>query len=165
MADHPAVFHKFYTILVWCFLDIVVGSIRKKDSQLSYFVISLFMPGFAIQCIVFSFSDASEGVVMYDDIPHEIVSVALVQPKPSVFTDNVPYLLAVATPVEVLLLAIVFRPEDMPMMMMMMTNNGVDVAQQQQQQPDELSVILNAPFDLVACKQASVSTLFSNLQL
>lgn len=45
----------------------------------------------------------------YDELSQIIVSVALLRPKPGVFVDAVEFVLAVATPVEVLLFALVFE--------------------------------------------------------
>lgn len=49
-------------------------------------------------------------LLVYDEIQQIIVSVALVRPRPNVFVESVPYLLAVATGVDVTLLAVSFTP-------------------------------------------------------
>ena len=45
---------------------------------------------------------------LYDEISEFIAAVGLITPKPGVFVDSVSYLLAVSTPLEVILIACIF---------------------------------------------------------
>ncbi len=45
---------------------------------------------------------------VYNELDQIIVSVGLVPPKPNVFVDDVKHVLAIATPVEIILLAVCF---------------------------------------------------------
>ena len=62
-------------------------------------------PGFATSPTPSS-ALASADCLVYDGITEVIVSVALTAPRPGVFLDSVKYLLVVASPLEVVLLAI-----------------------------------------------------------
>lgn len=53
-------------------------------------------------------SSASYDFYVYEGFSQVIVSVALITPKPGVFVESVPYLIAIATPVEVTLLGVTF---------------------------------------------------------
>lgn len=48
----------------------------------------------------------------YDDLEDIIVSVALVPPKPGIFIDSVKYLIAIATTVEIVLLALIINEDE-----------------------------------------------------
>lgn len=54
----------------------------------------------------------SQEVKKYDDIKEVILSVSLIKPKENIFKDKVKYLLAVTTPVEIILLAIVVNKNE-----------------------------------------------------
>jgi nuclear pore complex protein Nup155 len=57
---------------------------------------------------LWNYFDGSDFYV-YDELTQIITSVALVRPKPGVFAANIPFLLVVTTPVEILLFAISFE--------------------------------------------------------
>jgi nuclear pore complex protein Nup155 len=57
---------------------------------------------------VWSYLDGSD-FNEYDELDQVIICAGLVKPKPSVFKDYVKYLLVLATPAEVVLVAITFN--------------------------------------------------------
>ncbi len=56
---------------------------------------------------LFNYDDPTD-YYAYTDLQQLIISVAIVRPKPGIFTDTIPYLLLLTTPVEVHLLAVSF---------------------------------------------------------
>ena len=47
----------------------------------------------------------------YTDLDQVIIAVALVKPKPNVFVEDVKHILVLATPVEIILLAVVYEED------------------------------------------------------
>jgi hypothetical protein len=51
-------------------------------------------------------------IIPFNDLDQVIISVAIVRPRPNVFVENVQHLMIIATPVEIVLLAVIFNNED-----------------------------------------------------
>lgn len=56
--------------------------------------------------------EARDDFITYDDLEDVIISVALVAPKPGIFIDSVKYLVAIATTVEIVLLALIINDDN-----------------------------------------------------
>lgn len=59
-----------------------------------------------------------QDVAYFDGVNHLIISVALVRPKPNVFIDDVRHLLIVTTPIEIVVLGVIFSEGTAQMQLM-----------------------------------------------
>ena len=59
--------------------------------------------------LLISFLGKSNSYYSYTELSQVIVSVGLITPKPDVFVEDVQHVLILATPVEIILLAVVFE--------------------------------------------------------
>lgn len=66
----------------------------------------------------------------FEDIPHTIISINLVKPKPGTFIDSVNHLLVLCTPLEVYLLAVTYANDELQLFDtgMVVTTKGLDVS-------------------------------------